>query len=240
MIAVVLLPELDSPDQVFPALAFELLPRGLRGLILTAFLAAIMSSLDSALNAAASLLTMDFVKPLRPATSGRALLAIGRGFTAVLIILAALYAPLIERFGSLFQYFQSTLAYLVPPVVAVYLGGLFWARFTAAGAFWALAGGIGAGLVLFLLKEVTGAWEAAGLAPIHLTYMAIFMFALSFAIMTLVSLASAAPEATSQATFRRSDLAPEPGAAGRGWLFDYRVLSAGLFILMAAFIAAFW
>jgi SSS family solute:Na+ symporter len=240
MIAIVLLPELDSPDRVFPTLAFELLPLGLRGLILSALLAAIMSSLDSALNAAASLLTMDFVKPLRPAISGRTLLAIGRGFTAVLIVVAALYAPLIERFGSLFQYFQSTLAYLVPPIVAVYLGGLFWTRFTASGAFWAIAGGLGSGLALFVLKEVTGVWEAAGLAPVHFTYMAIFMFALSFAIMALVSLAGAAPEVTSQMTFRWSDLAPEPGAAGRGWLFDYRVLSAGLFVLMAVFIAAFW
>jgi Na+/proline symporter len=74
LIAIALLPELESPDHVFPALAFELLPVGLRGLILTALLAAIMSSLDSALNAAASLLTMDFVKPLRPEISGRRLL----------------------------------------------------------------------------------------------------------------------------------------------------------------------
>jgi len=80
----------------------------LRGLVLAALLAAIMSSLDSALNAAASLLTMDFVKPIRPAISERTLLYIGQGFTALLIVVAALYAPLIERFGSLFQYFQST------------------------------------------------------------------------------------------------------------------------------------
>jgi SSS family solute:Na+ symporter len=99
MIGIVLLPELDTPDRVFPSLAFELLPIGFRGLIVAALLAAIMSSLDSALNAAASLLTMDFVRPLRPHTSGRALLAIGRVFTAVLIVLAALYAPLIESFG---------------------------------------------------------------------------------------------------------------------------------------------
>ena len=240
MIAVVLLPGLDRPDRAFPALAFELLPLGLRGLVLAALLAAIMSSLDSALNAAASLLTMDFVKPLRPATSGRTLLVVGRGFTAALIILAALYAPLIERFGSLFQYFQSTLAYLVPPIVAVYLGGLFWARFTAAGAFWGIAVGLGLGLVLFLLKEVTGAWVAVGLAPVHFTYMAIVMFALSLGIMALVSLAGAAPEAKSQAMFQWSDLVPGPSTPKRGWLFDYRVQAAGLFVLMAVFISAFW
>ncbi|MDH3700601.1 MAG: sodium:solute symporter [Alphaproteobacteria bacterium] len=240
MIAVVLLPDLDTPDRVFPALAFELLPTGLRGLILTALLAAIMSSLDSALNAAASLLTMDFVKPLRPQYSGRTLLAIGRGFTAVLIVAAALYAPLIERFGSLFQYFQSTLAYLVPPIVAVYLGGLFCARFTAAAAFWAIAGGLGIGMALFLAKEVTGTWDGLGLPPVHFTYMAIGMFGIALLIMTIVSLVRPSPPADPSTRFHWSDLKPEASAKGRGLSWDYRTQATALAILMVAFIAVFW
>jgi len=240
IMAVALLPELDNPDRVFPALAFELLPLGLRGLVLTALLAAIMSSLDSALNAAASLLTMDFVKPLRPATSERALLAIGRGFTALLILLAALYAPVIERFGSLFQYFQSTLAHLVPPIVAVYLGGLFWRRLTAAGAFWGLAGGLALGLALFIAQRVTGAWAALGLPGIHFTYMAVVVFGLTLAITASVSLAQPAPPPRPAALFHRSDLKPEPEAAGKSWYRDYRAQAAALAALLAAFIAAFW
>ena len=241
MIGIVLLPGLDNPDRVFPTLAFELLPIGFRGLIVAALLAAIMSSLDSALNAAASLLTMDFVRPLRPQTSGRALLAIGRVFTAVLIVLAALYAPLIESFGSLFQYFQSTLAYIVPPVVAVYLGGLFWPRFVAAGAFWAMVVGVGAGVVLFVAQQATGAWEAVGLPAIHFTYMALVMFALAFAVMGVVSMLAPAPrlEAVAGAVFSRGDVLPEPGVRGLGWYRDYRVQAAGLAALMVAFIVAF-
>ena len=205
-----------------------------------ALLAAIMSSLDSALNAASSLLTMDFVKPLRPATSERALLAIGRGFTALLIVLAALYAPLIERFGSLFQYFQSTLAYLVPPVVAVYLAGLFWSRATAAGAFWGLAGGLALGLALFLLQEVSGLWAALGWPRVHFTYMALVVFGLTLAILTAVSLAGPAPAARPEALFRWSDLKPEAGARPKAWFNDYRIQAAALAGLMAGFIAAFW
>jgi SSS family solute:Na+ symporter len=240
MIALVLLPRLENPDRVFPVLAFELLPPGLRGLVLTALLAAIMSSLDSALNAAASLLTMDFVKPLRPATSERALLAIGRGFTALLIIMAAFYAPLIERFGSLFQYFQSTLAYLVPPIVAVYLGGIFSARVTPNGGFSGMAAGLGAGLALFLLQEVTGIWTAAGLPTVHFTYMAILLFALAFAVMTVVSIMQPGGPEKSIACFGLSDLKPETARTGSSWLRDYRVQAAALGMLMLAFIAVFW
>jgi len=240
MIAVVLLPELDNPDRVFPAIAFELLPLGLRGLILSALLAAIMSSLDSALNAAASLLTMDFVKPLRPATSERALLTIGRGFTAVLIVLAALYAPLIERFGSLFQYFQSTLAYIVPPIVAVYLGGLFWARITSAGAFWGIVGGLATGLALFLVKEVGGTWNTPVLPSVHFTYMAMIIFCLSFGIMTLVSLMQPAPAQRPATAFHPSDLRADTSQIQSSWIRDYRTQTIALAAVLAGFIFAFW
>ena len=243
MIAIQLFPDLDSPDRVFPALAFELLPAGFRGLILTALVAAIMSSLDSALNAAASLVTMDFVRPLRPRTSARTLLVIGRWVTVVAMVVAAAYAPLIRDFGSLFQYFQSTLAYLVPPIVAVYFVGIFWRRATATGAFSALVSGLALGLTLFFLKEVTGAWSAVGLPDVHFTYMALSLCAFAALVTAAVSLAGPAPPAAKvdEATFRRADLgAGAPGAGPRPWYLDHRWQAAGLGLVMAGTIAAFW
>jgi len=233
MIAIVLLPGMDNPDQVFPTLAAKLLPAGLKGLILTALIAAIMSSLDSALNAAASLLTMDFIRPLRPSISGRRLLVVGRVLTAVLILVAALYAPLIERFGSLFQYFQSTLAYIVPPIVAVYLGGLFWRRPSGSGAFWAIVSGLLLGLALFLVKEVTEIWSSAGLPAVHFTYMAVFMFVYTFLVMAAVSLAlpPPSPGALSGAVFERGDLHSDLDAGGPRGGLDHRILAAGLALL---------
>lgn len=238
MIAIVLLPDLGNPDRVFPVLAFELLPIGFRGLVFTALIAAIMSSLDSAMNAAASLITMDFVRARRPATSGRALLVIGRLSTGVLIVVAAVYAPLIARFGSLFQYFQSTLAYIVPPVVAVYFAGLLWRRMTPAGAFWGLVGGLGFGLASYLAKEVTGVWAGIGLPPYHFTTMAMAIFVLSLALAAGISLARPAPldGRTRETLFRAADLAPDPRAAGRPWWTDHRVQAAGLAMLMIALI----
>jgi SSS family transporter len=56
----------ENPDLIFPTLMFDLLPVGVRGLIVTALIAAIMSSVDSTLNSASTLVTMDFVKKLRP------------------------------------------------------------------------------------------------------------------------------------------------------------------------------
>ncbi len=240
MIAIVLLPGIENPDRVFPTLAAKLLPAGLTGLILTALIAAIMSSLDSALNAAASLITMDFIRLLRPDISGRKLLVVGRALTALLILLAAVYAPLIERFGSLFQYFQATLAYIVPPIVAIYLGGLFWQRMSGAGAYWGTIAGLALGLTFYLLKEVTDMWAIAGLPPVHFTYMAVFMFVFSFLVMAAVSWAGGVPSPLPRGVvFDRGDLWAEPRAKGRGWSLDYRVLAAGLALLMAGSILVF-
>ncbi len=241
LIAVVLFPGLESPDRVFPALAFELLPLGLRGLVLTALVAAIMSSLDSALNAVASLVTMDFVRPLRPETSGRALLWIGRAFTALAMVLAASYAPLIAAFGSLFQYFQATLAYLVPPVVAVYLMGLLWPRANAAGAIWALASGVAIGLPLYFAVEVTGAWQAAGLPALHFSYVAMLMFALAVVVMAAVSaLTPAGDAATRELTVRRADLVPAGVVGDPSPLRDYRLQAAALALLMVGIVWFAW
>src|SRR5690606_34398558 len=70
--------ELDDPDLAWPALVFEMIPVGLRGVIVAALIAALMSTLDSVLNGASSLVTNDFIKPWKPNLDERRLLMIGR------------------------------------------------------------------------------------------------------------------------------------------------------------------
>ncbi|SDY34786.1 solute:Na+ symporter, SSS family [Citreimonas salinaria] len=64
LIALKLYPDLETPDLAFPTLAFDLMPIGVRGLIIAALIAAIMSSLDSAMNSASTLVVKDFVEPI--------------------------------------------------------------------------------------------------------------------------------------------------------------------------------
>lgn len=237
MLAIILFPDLASPDEVFPRLAFELLPVGLKGIVLTALVAAIMSSLDSAFNAAASIVTMDFVRERWPDLTGRALLRIGRAVTAAAMLIAAAYAPTIAGFGSLFGYFQSTLSYVVPPIVAVYMIGLFSSRATAGGAFYAIIIGIAVGLPLFVLKEVTGLWAMAGLPPVHYTYMSLFMLGLSASVVVVGTIIGAGTSADRATLVTRDDVGADPDA--RTDILDYRLLSVLLLLLMAATVAAF-
>lgn len=242
-LAVLLYPGLQTPDMAFPALAFDLLPVGVRGLVLTAIVAAIMSSLDSALNAASTIVTMDFVATARPGVPRKKLVVLGRTLTGVFMVSAALYSPLIARFRTLFEYFQSALSYVTPPIVAVFVLGIFWKRLNADGAFWTLLAAVMVGGPLFVVKEVTGVWAAWGLPDLHFTYMGMLSFAAGAALLAAVSWWSAPPdeERVAPVTFDAGAfLAEMRGAEARAPHLDFRWQAAGLIVLTAVLLGAFW
>ncbi|MGF1509377.1 MAG: sodium/solute symporter [Myxococcota bacterium] len=179
--ATALFPDLGNPDLVFPKLAFELLPAGVRSLVMVALLAAILSSLDSALNAAATLVTMDFVRPVRPRLTDDQLVAIGRVVTIVCVGISAAYAPSIAQFENLFGYFQSVLAYITPPVVASYFGALFMRGLKPSAVLLVLSSSIWLGVPLFIFNEVMN------LSSIHYTYASIILFLGSLVMMAVTS-----------------------------------------------------
>lgn len=125
VMAVVLLPDIQRADTVFPQLVAHFAPPGVAGLILAGLLAAIMSSVDSALNASSTLITVDFIQPRHPELNTEALARLGRILTLSLVAVAAAGAPMIEHFPGLFAYLQLGFAYVTPPLVAVFALGLF-------------------------------------------------------------------------------------------------------------------
>jgi SSS family solute:Na+ symporter len=175
--AILLYPALKTPDLVYPTLMFDLLPSGLLGLVVAGFLAAIMSATASTFNSAATLFTMDFARHWNPDLDGKKLVLTGRLATLVFLVIAVVVAPQIERFGSVWQYLQGALSYTAPPIVAVFLIGLFWPRANARGASWAIIAGLVIGLGLFFAINVTGSIQIHFLhvAPILLIGSALAM-----------------------------------------------------------------
>src|SRR5699024_12591486 len=96
---------------------FDFLPAGILGIVLTGFIAALMSSIDSALTAASSIATIDIYKTVRPQSTQKHLVKTGRIFIHVAVFIASLCAPLIDSFTTLSEYFQAALPYLSPPVL---------------------------------------------------------------------------------------------------------------------------
>jgi SSS family solute:Na+ symporter len=229
VVATLILPPLENGDQVFPALVSELLPVGLRGLVLAALVAALMSSIDSTLNAAAALLTLDFVKPLRPELTPRQLAWIGRGAILLFMLLSAAVAPLIGSFEGLFHYLQTALAYLVPPVAALFLLGALWRRPGPTAALTTLIGGHGLSMTLFALGQ-------AGILNLHFTLVAGLIFGVSLLILMLAGLAGRPFEPAPESVWTPAMARPE---APRPWWDDYRMQALSLLLLTAALVFAF-
>lgn len=187
--AIGLYPNLDNPDLVFPTLAFDLLPIGLRGLMLAALIAAVTSTVDSILNSASTLVTMDFVQNFRPQTSQAALVNIGRLTTVGALIIACIWAPTLASFESLYGYLQSVLAYVVPPVVAVFLFGIMWTRINGLAAFTTLITMIPLGVLFFILNEVM-----PDSAPIQFLYAAGISFGVSAVLLVGISFLTGGPQ----------------------------------------------
>lgn len=132
--------ELPRSDMAYPMLIERLLPSGLTGLMFAALLAAIMSSLDSMANAAATIFTVDlYGRHLRPGASQRRLIAVGRMSTVVFLGLGACWAPFLASFERVFSYIQEFWGLITPGVAVVFLGGLFWRHATATAAARVLA-----------------------------------------------------------------------------------------------------
>jgi SSS family solute:Na+ symporter len=224
VMALVLYPNLDNPDTVFPTLVFDLLPVGVRGLILAAVIAAITSTVDSILNSSSTIVTMDFVKTLRPHTADSSLVGIGRIATIGALLVAVVWSPIIANFDTLYGYLQSVLSYLVPPVVAVFLLGIAWKRISGTAAFTTLVVMQPLGVVAFVLIEVQGA------IPLQFLYAAGISFATSILLLVVISLLGPTPDLakTDELTWKNEywhEETRELKEKNRPLLANYRVLT---------------
>jgi solute:Na+ symporter, SSS family len=176
-------------DSIYPSLLFDLLPTGILGLVLAGLIAAMMSSLDSGLNSVSTLITMDFYNKARKDTDNKKLMGIGRIITLIVMVIAVLWAPRIGNFPKLWDYLQQTLAWFSPPVVALFVMGIFFKRTNEQGAMASVAVGLII-TVLLILNESFG----FTILP-HFLYVAGIHFAICITVMYGVSLQFAPPEA---------------------------------------------
>ncbi len=124
-------------DNAAPWLISNFIPTGLKGLVLAALAAAIVSSLASMLNSTATIFTMDIYKPYfnRNASEGK-LVNVGRITAGIALVIAALIAPQLANLGQVFQYIQEYTGIVSPGILAVFMLGLFWKKTTDKAAIW--------------------------------------------------------------------------------------------------------
>lgn len=137
-------------DKAYPWLISVFIPTGLKGLVLAALVAAIVSSLASMLNSTSTIFTMDIYKPyIGKDSSETKLVTVGRSSAAIALVIAVILAPLLGSIPQMFQYIQEYTGLVSPGVLAVFIMGLFWKKATNKAA---IVGIISSIIVAFLLK----------------------------------------------------------------------------------------
>ena len=142
--------DLSSPDKAYPS-AMNLLPVGVKGLVFSALLAAIVSSLASMSNSISTIFTVDIAPVLRLSSdTGSRGVRLGRIVAVCAMMVAMVVArPLLGNFDQAFQYIQEFTGFFTPGIVSIFLLGLFWPRATASAA---LVAAIGSAFLSLMMK----------------------------------------------------------------------------------------
>ncbi len=136
----------ENAQQAFPMLVVNVLPVGVRGIVVAGLLAALMSSLAGVFNACSTLFTMDFYSRFWPNATEAQLVWVGRVATSVMVVVGLLWIPVIQGGKGLYDYLQGVQAYLAPPIFVVFFFGIFMKRLNAKGCIASMVVGFLMGL----------------------------------------------------------------------------------------------
>lgn len=116
-------------DNAAPWLIQQYVPAGIKGLVLAALAAAIVSSLASMLNSTATIFTMDIYKPIiNKLATEKQMVNVGRISAAIALVIAIFIAPMLGNLGQAFQFIQEYTGIVSPGILAVFVTGLFWKK----------------------------------------------------------------------------------------------------------------
>jgi SSS family solute:Na+ symporter len=143
--ASVLFPQI-SPEQAFPTVIKEILPPFMGGIVLAALLCAVMSSADTTLLSASTILVVDIVGWFKPSLSQRKILSLSRWGIVVLGVCSLMLALVLKGVinSLLFAYTVYAAGVILPVIAGFYKKQL---RVTPLGAMAALIGGGSVGLI---------------------------------------------------------------------------------------------
>jgi len=165
MIALALLSDQLGPpgegwngNRVLPLLLAKVLPTGVLGIVIGAFLAGVLSNLDSYVNSASTLIVTDLYRPfMNPQATDQQCLRLGRWMVAGLLAGGGLLSyPIKTRFGTVFEAFQTFLTFFQGPLLALLLLGMLTRRATPAGGVAGLVAGVATSVVLNAAEPLLG------------------------------------------------------------------------------------
>ncbi|MEX2564422.1 MAG: sodium/solute symporter [Cyclobacteriaceae bacterium] len=138
---------------VLPVMITHLMPVGLKGLMIAALLAAVMSSVAAAINSCSTLIVYDVFNKLKPSLPDEQKIYIGRITGVLVLLLAVIWSPFLGNLGTIFELINQMFSIFAPSIVAVFLLGIISSRGTASAAFFTLLGGSLFAASVFLVEK---------------------------------------------------------------------------------------
>jgi SSS family solute:Na+ symporter len=236
----------DNAQQAFPMLVTEVLPIGVRGIVVAGLLAALMSSLAGAFNASAALFTIDFYSKLRPQATQQRIVWVGRVATVVMVLIGLAWIPVIKGGKGLYDYLQGIQSYLAPPIFVVFFLGVFSKRLNAKGCLWALIVGFALGLFRlavdtpvklipdFSYPEGSFFWIVNNM---YFQYYSLIIFLISIGVMVVVSYMTEEPSYEKINGLTYGTLSEEDRKASRSSWNKWDVIASAA--VVAAILAAY-
>jgi len=150
-------------DKAYPWLISNFIPTGLKGVILAALSAAIVSSLASMINSTSTIFTLDIYKSLIHKTaSEKRLVTVGRISGLIALIIAILIAPVLGSVDQAFQFIQEWTGVVSPGILAIFMLGLFWQKTSAKSA---VIGALSSIPIALFFKVAPKGWSTLEIFP---------------------------------------------------------------------------
>jgi len=183
----ILFPNLDNPDEAYMTMVTQLLPVGMLGLIVAVLIAALISTIDSALNSFSTIFTLDiYCTKFRPQADTKEIRRVGRIMTLSIAILSIFIALSMESVGKdLFNLLQGIIAFFAPPMASVFLIGVLWRKATSKAALATLT--IGSAISLAVGACQLKSWPSAEFWP-HYLLLSFYLFVGLSIFMIVISL----------------------------------------------------
>ena len=170
-------------DSAIPAEIMALMPVGLKGFLLAALMAVMMSTASTALLISGTTFAHDIVRAYRPSLPDKKLLMVARGFILVIGILGVIFAL---NMKGIFEILLLAFAIFVSGIFVPTMAAIFWKKATKQGA---IVSSIAASVVVVALYGL----KLSGSLPTWIEPI-IASIAVSFVLMTGVSLLTYDPK----------------------------------------------
>ncbi|MBN2414565.1 sodium/solute symporter [bacterium] len=221
-------------DSVFPLLvAGNLLPAGIKGVVIAGLLAALISALASAFNSSSALFTMDYYRTIRTGASDDALVLVGRLATTVLVICSIIAVPFLKvRETNSYMYLLNIQASTGPAVAALFLWGIIRKKGTDKAAIAALITGTVIGGLRLALEFLSGKGVALwapfeAVMSLNFLHFAFLLFLICIGVLYVSSFEGRGP---------RSERSRDSMTAGKDALPVYKkmIQGDGLIVVLSA------